>query len=705
MFRRHNRAACTVAILLLVLGALPSLAAEPTLAGHWEGSISLPSQKLAVDLDFKPGEGGAWTGDISIPAQNAKDLPLINITAEDAAVSFEIQGVPGTPTFKGSLSADGGKIAGDFTQGGATLPFELSRGAAPAEAAREALAGYDEFVAKAIQDWEVPGLAVAIVKGGEVVYAQGFGQSDVEHGKPVTPDTLFAIGSSSKAFTTFVVGTLVDEGKLDWDKPVTTFLPGFQLHDPNTTALITPRDLVTHRSGLPRHDLVWYNNFTDSRENVVSRLRFLEPNEQLRAKFQYNNLMYLTAGYLVEHVTGKSWEDNVRERVFVPLGMTNSNFSVLESQKSADFALPYRERDDKIEKIPFRDITMVGPAGSINSSVNDMAKWVKLHLGSGKVGDRQVLGAATLADLHTPRMPIGAPPERPEILPVGYALGWFVDVYRGHRRVHHGGNIDGFSALVSLLPDDDLGIVVLTNKDGTALPGLLVRHTVDRLLKLEPIDWNGEALAKREQTEAAAEEAEKKKDVLRKAGTKPAHKLAEYAGDYEHPGYGTLTVAVKGSALEMTYNGITAPLEHWHYEVWNGAKGGADPTFEDGKLLFQGDMRGNVAAVAAQFEPQVADIVFTRKPDARLFDPAWLARFVGDYELPGPQLVTIALSGTTLTVNIPGQPQLHLVPGLGGEFTLREFSVISLAFVEDAQGNVTGVNFNQPNGVFFATRK
>ena len=707
MFRPQNRTVWAVAILLLALhlGALPVMAAEPTLAGHWEGSISLPGQKLAVDLDFKPGEGGAWTGDISIPAQNAKDLPLINITAEGTAVSFEIQGVPGTPTFKGTLSADGGKIAGDFTQGGATLPFELSRGAAPAEAAQEALAGYDEFVAKAIEDWKVPGLAVAIVKGGEVVYAKGFGHRDVEQNLPVTPDTLFAIGSSSKAFTTFVVGTLVDEGKLDWDKPVTTFLPDFQLYDPNATALITPRDLVTHRSGLPRHDLLWYNNFTDSRENVVSRLRYLEPNEQLRAKFQYNNLMFLTAGYLVEHVTGLSWEDNVRERIFAPLGMTNSNFSVLESQKSSDFALPYREEDDKIEKIPFRDITMVGPAGSINSSLNDMAKWVKLHLGSGKVGDRQLIGAATLADLHVARMPLGAPPERPEILPVGYALGWFVDVYRGHTRVHHGGNIDGFSALVTLLPQDDLGMVVLTNKNGTGMTELLVRHTVDRFLKLEPIDWNAEALAEREQTRAAGKEAEAKKNTLRKPGTKPARKLEEYAGDYEHPGYGTLKIAVKGAALEMTFNGITAPLEHWHYEVWNGAEGGADPTFEDGKLLFQGDMRGNVAAVAAQFEPQVKDIVFTKKPDARLSDPAWLARFVGEYELPGPLVVTIALSGNALTLSVPGQPLYHLVPGLGGEFTLKEYSVISLAFVEDAQGNVTGVNFNQPSGVFLAPRK
>jgi CubicO group peptidase (beta-lactamase class C family) len=535
MFRLQHRMACAIAILLLTaIGTFPAVAAETSLAGHWQGSVSLPSQKLAFDLDFKPGEGGVWTGDISIPAQNAKDIPLINIAVDGAAVSFEIQGIPGTPTFKGILSAD--RISGDFSQRGSTFPFEAARGADPAEAAREALAGYDEFVAKALQDWNVPGLAVAIVKGGEVVYAKGFGYRDVEGRQPVTADTVFSIGSSSKAFTTFVLGTLVDEGRLDWDKPVITFLPGFQLYDANATALITPRDLVTHRSGLPRHDLVWYNNNSLSRREMVEHLRYLEPNEQLRAKFQYNNLMYLTAGHLIEHLTGKTWEDNVRERIFEPLGMTNSNFSVLDSQKAPDFAQPYRERDDKIEKIPFRHIETVGPAGSINSSVNDMARWIRLHLSGGKVGDRQLINPAILADLHTPRMPSGAPPERPEILPVGYALGWFVEVYRGRPLVHHGGNIDGFSALVAMLPQDDLGMVVLTNRNGTDLPDLLVRHTADRFLKLDPIDWIGEELAKLNTGKAADKEAEAKKDTLRKPGTKPAHRLEEYAGEYEHPG-------------------------------------------------------------------------------------------------------------------------------------------------------------------------
>ena len=699
---KRSAALAALTLLLIAAGVAPARAAEAAgPAGHWDGTIDIPGTKLAIDVDLSR-EGGAWKGDISIPLQNAKDLPLTQIKIEGTTVEFEIQGVPGTPTFHGSLSADGGKIAGDFAQGGGKFPFEIHRGAAPAEAAKQALAGYEPFVDKMIQDWHVPGLAIAVVKGGEVVYAKGFGYRDVEKKLPVTTETLFAIGSSSKAFTTFTLGTLVDEGKLDWDQPVRTFLPGFQMYDPNTTAMITPRDLVTHRSGLPRHDLLWYNNQTFSRKDIVDRLRYLEPNEQLRAKWQYNNLMFLTAGYLVESLTGKSWEDNVRERIFVPLGMTHSNFSVLESQKTADYALPYRaeEKDpDKNLLIPFRDITTIGPAGSINSSVDDMAKWVTVHLANGKAGDRQIIGPATLADLHAPHMVIDAPPERPEISSGSYALGWLVNSYRGHPRVEHGGNIDGFSALVMLLPQDDLGLVILTNKDGTGLPERLARHTIDRMLKLDPIDWNGEALAKRGTQRETEKEAKSKKGTLRKPGTKPAHKLAEYAGDYEHPGYGALKVGVAGDHLEITYNGITAPLEYWHYEVWNGQEGAKDPTFENIKFQFQGDLKGNVSAVAAQFEPQVKDIVFARKPDARMSDPGYLARFTGEYQL-ADKIATFSLAGGTLVATLPGQPQIHLEPGLGGEFIVKELPVISVIFLEDAKGNVTGANFNQPEGVF-----
>jgi len=668
------------------------------LAGHWEGTIDVPGSKLEVNLDFVKQADGTWKGDISIPVQGAKDLLLAGIKAEGMDVAFAISGIPGDPTFKGQMSADGAKITGKFSQGGGTFPFELARAAEPVAKAKKALEGFDETVAKGLALLKVPGAAIAIVKDKEIIFSKGFGFRDVDGKLPMTADTLMAIGSSTKAFTAFTLGTLVDQGRVEWDKPVRNYIPWFRLYDAQAGERLTPRDLVTHRSGLPRHDLVWYNNRTATREDLVRRLAYLPPTADLREKWQYNNMMFLTAGYLVETLTGKSWEDSVRTLVLDPLGMSRSNFSVAESQKDKDFALPYDERDGKVVKIPFRDISLVGPAGSINSTANEMSRWVTVHINGGKYGDKQVIGANTLADLHTPYMTTGGVSTRPDITAPDYALGWMVDNYRGHGRVHHGGNIDGFSAMVSLLPNDGLGFVVLTNKNGTGLSELLIRTAADRILGLEAVDWIGDAAKRLAEGEAVGKKAEEKKATRRRPGTSPAHKLDEYGGDYTHPGYGDLKVTLKGSQLGFTYNGIATPLAHWHYETFSGGKS-EDPTFEDMKLTFRTDVNGNVVGVAMPFEPSVDDIYFAKKPEARLSDPAYLKTLVGSYILAS-QTVTVSLKGDTLTLFIPGQPVYDLVPEVGGEFSLKVAKVVRVRFLEDAKGQVTGAEVNQPGGVF-----
>jgi CubicO group peptidase (beta-lactamase class C family) len=240
-----------------------------------------------------------------------------------------------------------------------------------------------------------------------------------------------------------LLGLLVDEGKLDWDEPVASYLPDFKLYDEYATAHLTPRDMVCHRSGLPRHDLVWYNDEEITRAELVRRLRFLEPNEDLRAAWQYNNLMYLTAGYLIEQLTGTAWEEAVRRRVLEPLGMRRTNFSVFDSQKDDDHALPYLEDDDELRKIAFRPIGVMGPAGSINSCVDEMARWVNLHLGGGSFDGKPVIQAGTLRAMHTPQMVMPGLPQEEWVSPASYGLGWMIDTWRGRYRVHHGGNIDG----------------------------------------------------------------------------------------------------------------------------------------------------------------------------------------------------------------------------------------------------------------------
>ncbi len=571
-------------------------------------------------------------------------------------------------------------------------------------AAKEPLAGFDAFVNQAFHAWEVPGLAIAVVKNGQVVLTQGYGFRDVDKKLPVTPKTLFAIGSCTKAFTTFVMGTLVDEGKLDWDKPARTYIPELRLHDRVATELITPRDLVTHRSGLPRHDLVWYNA-TLSRKEIVDRLPYLEPTETFRSKFQYNNIMYITAGYLVERLTGQSWEDAVRARIFTPLGMTGSNFSVKDSQKAADFARPYEDRDDKIVEVPFRDISnATGPAGSINSTVEEMARWLVVQTQKGKIDGKQVLSSAVLADIHTPHMTTGVPQERKEIAPAGYALGWGVDDYRGHRRVHHGGAIDGFVASTALFPDDDLGIVVLANLGGTGLPEIITRHAADRLLGLPPIDWNGEALGKKAKNKAAAKEAKTKKDTVRRPGTTPAHKLEEYTGEYEHPGYGIIRVEQRDRKLNFAYNGMEAPLEHWHFEVFNALKNPKDPTFEDEKIQFLTNVKGFVDGLAVAFEPGLKPLVFTMRPDGRLSNPEYLKRFIGAYELAGRTL-GVRLNGNALILDSQGQGPAKLMPDRNDGFTVEGQAGTLLRFVSEKDQPASALALETQSGVFTARRK
>ncbi|MDD8032418.1 MAG: serine hydrolase [Acidobacteriota bacterium] len=675
--------------------------AEPTLAGHWEGIIELPGQKLEINIDFVLKEG-AWTGDISIPVQKSQDLPLIGIVLDGFKAAFAIQGIPGEPTFKGEISADGKKMTGTFTQGGAKFPFSLELGADPTAKIRAALEGFDQIAEDALKALKVTGAAMAVVKNDKVVYAKGFGYKDVENKIPATPDTIFAIGSSSKAFTVFALGRLVDEGKLEWEAPVRNYIPWFKLYDKEAGARLSVRDLVTHRSGLPRHDLLWYNNKTASREDLVRALAYLPPTADLREKWQYNNLMFLTAGYLLETLTGKPWEDAVRSLVFEPLGMKRSNFSVLDSQKDSDFAFPYNFVDKAYEKLPFRDITNVGPAGSINSSVNEMARWVAVHLADGKFEGRDLLSSSTVSDMHNPHMVTGAVSSSPDIAATAYAMGWFTDVYRGHRRVHHGGNIDGFSAQVAFLPDDGLGFVVLTNMNGTSYPELLVRTATDKILGLEAHDWIGDAVKQLEKAEGAIKKAEEKKITRKVPGTKPAHPLADYAGLYVHPGYGSLAVELAAGRLSFTYNSIKTNLDHWHYETFDGVTI-EDPTFKDFKLTFRTDVNGRVASVTGAFEPTIDDIVFAKKPDARQYDPAFLKKLTGRYDLTG-QTVVIGLRGDRLTVSIAGQPEYQMEPDLGGEFYLKEVKSVTLRFLTDAKGEVTAAELSQPGGVFEAKK-
>lgn len=551
-------------------------------------------------------------------------------------------------------------------------------------------------------DWKVPGIGVAVVQDGEVIHAEGYGLRDREKELPVTADTIFAIGSSTKAFAAAAVAAMVDDGKLEWDKPVRNYLPEFKLKDDFASARMTPRDLLCHRSGLPRHDLMWYNSEA-TREQMMGRLQYLEPSRDFRTYWQYQNLMYMSAGYLAGKMAGTNWEDVVRSRIFEPLGMKTANFSVDETQHMPNYALPYEEKDDNIRLMEFRNITEVGPAGSINASVNEMAQWVKLQLAKGKLGDKQIISEASMRQMHSPQMVI-ADPLWSEILGsdlVSYGLGWFIHTFHGETLLQHGGNIDGFSAMVSFIPAKNVGVVTLTNLNSNFLGTVTNYYIYEVLLGLEEQDWHAKLKGFVDKVKAQAEEAKTQSANDRKPDTQPSHPLADYAGDFEHPGYGILSIKEKEGQLTATYNRMEMAVEHYHYDVFEGKVERFDLSL---KLHFHLDLKGNVEKVFVALEPGVPPAEFTRMADASLKNKAFLEQFVGDYELMG-MTVSVALRGEdSLLASIPGQGDVILEPHHGTTFHIKGMEGFSFEFIQE-NGVVKEVKIAQPNGTFTAAKQ
>ena len=477
-------------------------------------------------------------------------------------------------------------------------------------------ADLEQFIPAQMQSWKVPGLAIAVVQNGRLIYSHGFGLRDVKDNLPVTSKTIFAIGSISKSFTSLSMGMLNDEGKFDWDKPVRQYLPEFQMYDPVASERMTPRDLISHRVGMAGHDLLWYSS-DFSREDLVRRLRFLQSDHDFRSGYRYNNMLVMTAGYLIGRVSGESWEDFVRQRIFEPLQMNSSNFSVVDSQQSPDFAHPYRkdEHSGAVSEIPFHVMSAIGPAGSINSNVDDMARYAIFQLGKGKIGDRQLVSEANLNLNHSPQVPMpgGAPSK--EIGPRSYAMGWVISSYRGHPLWWHNGGIDGFYALLSLLPDQNLGVVILTNLlDDDPVPEIVQYHIYDHVLGLDSVDWakHFQELGAKQKT---AEEEETKKELSeRKPNTHPSHELKDYPGRYENPGYGVITIQLSGDGFSATLNKLSFPLHHYEYDVFEAAPNSTGAV-DIGKLRFLTNMTGDVDGIAAPFEPNAPEIIFTRVPE------------------------------------------------------------------------------------------
>lgn len=476
----------------------------------------------------------------------------------------------------------------------------------------------DKLLQQVVTDQHVAGMAVAVVKGNQVIYSKGFGYRDLEHHKPVTSNTIFAIGSTTKAFTDALLGMLEKEGRLSLDGKVRSYLPELQFINNEMNDGLTVRDLMVHRTGLARFDPSWYFFNSSSRDSLLRRIKYMEPIAGIREKWLYNNFMYMVLGRIPEKLTGKSWEQNIKERFFAPLGMTRSGTSIAELEKDADHALGYTlENDTTIKQIPYFHMKGMAPAGSLTSSVNEMTSWLKLWIGKGHFNGKEILPPGYVAQATDVQMAMGNgwPGYDKDIYLSGYGLGWMISSYRGHYLVEHGGNVDGFTTNVAFYPTDSLGIVTVVNQDNSSVPDLVRNVISDRVLQLEPVDWNGR---KNEITQEVIRRRKAEKpepDANYVAGTKPSHPLKDYVGLYTNPAFGTIEVYRKNDSLFVQMGRIRAWLRHYHYDVFSTQEvekdGHIDPVPGTFRISFISGSDGKMASLNGPFNPDSGPVTFS----------------------------------------------------------------------------------------------
>lgn len=431
-------------------------------------------------------------------------------------------------------------------------------------------AALDDVLSTSLQFWHTPGIAIAIVRDDKVIYLTGLGLRQIGSDKPVTPDTLFAIGSCTKAFTATALAILVQEGKADWDDPVRHHLPSFRLHDPLADRDVRLCDLLCHRIGLARHDLLWYRA-PWSIEESVRRMAYLERSSSFRSRYEYNNLAYLAAGLTIGAIAKQSWHTFVSERLLKPLNMNEVVFTSGAVQKAPNHASPHsHDVAGKIVSIPwYDDDRQIRASGSMKASVRDLSQWLRFQLANGRYESKQVVSADALAETHTPHIPtpLRDAERAAEATQASYALGWHITEYRGHAVHEHGGAVDGFRARIILVPRKKLGIVLLTNLDEKGIVEAAGNNLLDCLLGLGKKDWNAFFEKEEKRSKELEEERLDKRLKGRVLGTK-AKDLDVYLGTYFEPAYGTVKITQKNDVLVLSWSRFEIPLRHFHFDTF-----------------------------------------------------------------------------------------------------------------------------------------
>lgn len=405
------------------------------------------------------------------------------------------------------------------------------------------------------------------MRGDEAVYLKGHGVRQAGGKQPVTPDSLFCIGSLTKAFTTTAMAMLVDDGNMSWDDPVRKHVPYFHLSDPLADVNVTLRDLVTHRTGIGGHNLLWMDA-PWSLEETIRRIGLVKPSFSFRTTYDYNNIMFNTAGFAVGYAAGSTWQEFVARRIFRPLGMSGVKLTASEAQQAPDHASPHLRTKQGVEATTwYPDDQQIRPAGSIKAGASDMSRWMRFHLNSGTFDGRRLVSSKNLRETHTPQIVVRS--RDAEQMFHAYAMAWHVEDYRGHLLLTHTGSVKGFHANLALLPNDRIGIVVLSNLDASRMPEASTKSIMDQLLGLPKKDWDGWYAGRERIAESREQTREREHELQRHKETKPSRELVAYAGAYEEPAYGTARVSVENEALVLRWSSFTLPLEHYHFDTFD----------------------------------------------------------------------------------------------------------------------------------------
>lgn len=569
------------------------------------------------------------------------------------------------------------------------------------------LAGFDDYMRQIVKDWNVPGIGVGVVIKDKLVFAKGYGYRD--HGKklPFTPTTTAPIASNTKLFTAVAAGFLVDEGKLDWDKPIRQFVPSIQFYNDDLNRAVTIRDMLAHRTGITRHDLIWYKSDFTQKE-LFERLKYLEPAEPMRSVFLYNNMMYAGSGYAIELLSGKPWEKFVRERILNPLGMTSTTFAITDMLKTPEPGVPYTERRDNTElySIPYySDEIGVAPAGAIKSNIVDMSKWLIALMNDGKLNGKQVIPKGVIKQTLAPSiaLPNTGLEVRGwgELLNASYGMGRWTTSYRGHLLAYHGGDLPGFHSQVSTMPYDSIGVIVFVIGDHAApLYNVVSYNVYERLLGMSLTPWSERQNTIRLKNKEANSQARTKAGGGRVPNARQSHATGDYAGEFAHPAYGVLTISRGDTSLLFDLHKIKLPLSHFHYDRFD------TPDDErDGKwsVNFLTNPQGEIDR--AELSLDEAAVVFTRRVPAVLSSASTLHQYVGTYQTPsGGKFDVVLRPDGALAVQYASGTFQNLIPWQAHRFRVKEFPDVVFEFAS-VNGKVTELKQSDPSGEYRFLRK